>query len=252
VADRPKLNGIQRIHVLNIPIDIVEPEQIGQVAEQMTKGEDTHQIVLLRLWDFMRARMDREYNRCVRQASLVIPVSRGIVSGARFLRRNPPHRYLPFDFVIQLLGALENRHRSVYVIGGQKNYLQNAEQNLRHTFPGLRFVGRYTGYFDNDIERDILLAVKKASPDLLLMGPGLKARDKWFFRHRAQIVAAIALWSSECFDVFSERRNRPSRKSFQSGTEVIPELLRHPWRILRGFVYLYYGILLLIHRIRKL
>lgn len=252
MADRAKIAGVDRIHVLHVPIDILVPESFEQVAEEMVKIEQSHQIVLLRLWDLMRTRVDPEFERCVRQASLVVPVSRGIVAGARFLRRRVPCRYLPFDFVIRLLSALENHRRSVYVLGGQKRYLQNAEQNLKHTFPGLRFVGRYTGYFVPDVERDILTAIKKASPDLLLMGPGLKAKDRWYFRHRAQLSPRIALWSAESFDVFSERRKRPSKQSFQTGTDILPTLLRRPWRVLRGFVYLYYGILLLVHRIRRL
>ncbi|HUX11517.1 MAG TPA: WecB/TagA/CpsF family glycosyltransferase [Spirochaetia bacterium] len=252
MADRKKLTGVQRIHVIHVPIDVVAPDSIDRVVDEMTKDEETHQIVLLRLWDLMRARVDREFNRCIRQASLVIPVSRGIVAGARFLKRPLPHRYMPFDFVIRVLGALETRHRSVYVIGGQKKYLQHVEQNLRHTFPGLHFVGRYTGYFESEVERDIITAVKKASPDLLFTGPGVKARDKWYFRHRTQIKPGIALWSTETFDIFAERRKRPSRKSFQAGTDFLPDLFRKPWRLVRGLVYLYYLFLLLIHRIRHI
>ncbi len=252
MADQLKLPGVRRIHVLHVPIDILPPDSIDEAVELLAKDGQSHQIVLLRLWDLMRARVDREFNRCVRQATLVIPVSRGILSGARFLKRQAPHRYMPFDFAIRLLGSLESRGRSVYLLGGTKNYLQNTEQNLRHTFPGLRLVGRYTGYFDLNVERDIVTAIKKSSPDLLLMGSGLKGRNKWFFRHRNQLGAGIALWSSECFDVFSERRKRPSRRSFQAGTDVLPELLRRPWRILRGFVYLYYGFLLVVHRVRNL
>jgi len=252
VADRKRLTGVQRIHVVHVPIDVLSPESIDRAVDEMTKDEETHQIIMLRLWDMMRARVDREFNRCVRQASLVIPVSRGIVAGARFLKKSVPFRYMPFDFVIRLLGALETRHRSIYVIGGQRRSLQHVEQNLRHTFPGLHFVGRYTGFYDGEIERDIITAVKKASPDLLFMGPGVKARDKWYFRHRTQIKPGISLWSSETFDIFAEKRKRPSRQSFQAGTDILPDLFRKPWRILRGFVYFYYLLLLLVHRIRGL
>jgi N-acetylglucosaminyldiphosphoundecaprenol N-acetyl-beta-D-mannosaminyltransferase len=52
-------------------------------------------------------------------------------------------------------------------------------------------------------------------------------------------------------DIVSGKRKKVSREAFRKGREFLPELARHPWRVLRGFVYAYYGLLLLIYRIRK-
>lgn len=233
-------------------MDILPEDRLDQTVGEMIADEATHQIILIRFWDIVRAKFDREYARCLRQSSLVIPVSGGVVRSARFLRRQTPVRYMPFEFVVRVLGALESRHRSVYLLGGQKSHLHHIEQNLRHTFPGLRLVGRYTGFYDANVEKDIITAIRKSSPDLLLSGTGIRGNDKWYYRHRNQLQPGMALWSGECFDMFSERRRKPSRRSYQMGMDFLPELFRRPWRVLRGFVYLFYGIVLLIHRIRKI
>ena len=52
-------------------------------------------------------------------------------------------------------------------------------------------------------------------------------------------------------DIISGRRKKISRETFLKGREFLPDLARRPWRVLRGLVYLYFGLLLLVYRIRK-
>jgi N-acetylglucosaminyldiphosphoundecaprenol N-acetyl-beta-D-mannosaminyltransferase len=182
----------------------------------------------------------------------VLPVSKSIVAAARFLRGTRPARFMPFDFVIRVLGALEDRSQSIYLLGGTASSLRTAEQNLRQTFPGLRIVGRYTGHYGKPLEADIITAIRKAHPDFVLIGSGIPAADRWVSRHRSQLSPSIFLYSSETFDVFSERRARGSRAVFRRGFDFLPWLVRRPWRVLRFFVYLWFLLTLLFFKVFNL
>jgi UDP-N-acetyl-D-mannosaminuronic acid transferase (WecB/TagA/CpsF family) len=70
--------------------------------------------------------------------------------------------------------------------------------------------------------------------------------------NKRNLHPGIYLWCGECFEIFSGRRQKPSKKSWERGTNTFPESMRKPWRLLRGFLYLYYGILLVVHRFRRL
>lgn len=248
-----RLNELtQRTDVLRIPVHSVEESTMPEVFEALLEEEGVSQIVMLRWWDFMRARRQREFGQCVRRAALSIPVSKSIVAGARFLRHRRPARHLPFDFTIRLLGALEDRTRSIYLLGGTTERLRTVEQNLRQTFPGLRCVGRYTGYFSRAVESDIITAIRKAQPDLVLLGGGVPAGDKWIYRNRESLGNCIALCSVETFEIFAERRQRTSRTAFKRGLDFLPALFRRPWRVLRFFVYLWYLFLLLVFKMFRL
>ena len=239
----------KRLDVMRVPVDVLREEHVASAVEQLVEKPETAQIVLIRWWDFMRARRDREYRSCLRDADLVLPVSRSVAFAAHALRRIRPPRYMPFDLVIRVLGALEDRGRSIYVLGGTTHSLRTVEQNLRETFPGIRFVGRYTGYYAKQLEPDIITAIRKANPDFILIGPGAPAGERWVSRHRPQLSAGIFLYSAEVFDVFSERRRRGSRAAFRRGLDFIPELLRRPWRVLRLLAYLWFLLTLGIARI---
>ncbi|QQO11290.1 WecB/TagA/CpsF family glycosyltransferase [Breznakiella homolactica] len=215
----------------------------------LLKTEKPQNIVLLSLWDLLRARRNSEYRSYVLNAALVIPISKSLIGGARFLTRKTPVRYMPFDFVIRLLTILEKREYSLYLLGGKKSILQKTEKNLRQTFPKLRIVGRYIGRFEQAEQGTILQAIRKAGPSLLLVGKGVRGREKWIARHGGALNPALRLWCSDLFDVFAERRRRPSEGVFRRGMEWIGFCLRNPFKLFRIFPYLYYKLLLVVYRL---
>jgi len=243
---------IKRVKIVNVPVDVVHEDELEETIKAMLADGDRHQIVLLTLADLLKARHNAEMKRTIKEASLVVPVSKGILRGARFLHREPPVRYMPFEFVIRLLGILEKYKKSVYLLGSRPEDLQISASNLRASFPSLSIVGRCAGYYPKNMEKNIILAIRKAGPSLVLAGYGLPARDTWVANNKRNLSAGIYLWCGDCFDIFSGRRNKPSRAAWENGTESLPSLVSHPWRVYRGLSYLYYAILLVVHRLRRL
>jgi N-acetylglucosaminyldiphosphoundecaprenol N-acetyl-beta-D-mannosaminyltransferase len=238
-----------RIDLLTVPIDILPEESIEEIVRSMTSDQGRHQIVFLTLRDLLRAKRNNEYRRCVLSASLVIPTTRSLLFGAKFLKKQIPVRYMPFDFLIKLLGALEKQSLTVYLFGGRPRPLQVAAGNIRDSFPGLTIVGRYSGYYRKEIEQDIILAIRKASPSLLLTGTGIPGNDLWIHRNRKEFNPGFYLWAGDNFHIFSGDKPKPPKEAWERGVEWIPETIRKPWRIVRVFRYVFYGILLLIDRI---
>jgi N-acetylglucosaminyldiphosphoundecaprenol N-acetyl-beta-D-mannosaminyltransferase len=183
---------------------------------------------------------------------MIIPISKSLVTGVRFLKKKTIYRYMPFDFVINILSTLEKRELSVYLLGGKMRSLKRAEKNIRQTFPRLRIVGRYVGNFKHQEEATILEAIKKAAPSLLLIGKGVKGGECWIARHDTQLNNGIRLWCSDLFDVFAERRKHPSRKVFDRGLEWAGYCFREPWRFLRVFPFMYYKLLVFLYKLFNL
>ena len=240
----------ERIRVVGVPVDILRNEDFEDSVRALAEGKEVKQIIFLSLWNLMRARRDKEYMRTI-ERSLVIPISRGILKGAKFLKKTIPERYMPFDFMIRLFAILEARNRSLYILGCRTAELHNIERNLRQTFPGLRIVGRYMGHYLKSQEDDICTAIKKAAPNCVIIGSGIRGKEKWVSRHRECFSSGVFIYSAQVMDIISGRKAKVSRETFQKGLEFVPELITHPWRILRGIVYLYYALLLVVYRIRK-
>ena len=245
-------NLITRIKVVGVPLHIVREENFERVVQELVARDTVKQIMLVSLWDVLRSFWSRRLRSAMERAALVIPVSRSLVIGAAFQQKREPSRYHAFPFVIRFLAALEAHGRSVYLLGAPASGTAVAERNIRSTFPGLRIVGRYSGFYPAARELDIVTAINKASPDFVLLGSGLPGKEGWVRAHASELRSGLYLWHAQVFDVLAERQNRQPEKVVETLPGTVTALVTHPWRILRGPVYALYPLLLVYHRLRKL
>jgi N-acetylglucosaminyldiphosphoundecaprenol N-acetyl-beta-D-mannosaminyltransferase len=242
---------IERIDVLGVPVDIIAGDKLEEFIFELLQQEGSGKnIVLLSVWDLLRARRQGDYRDFVTNAALVIPISKCLISGARFLTGKTPIRYMPFDFVISLLTFLEFREETVYLLGAKPAVLRKTEQNVRHTFPRIRIIGRFPATFRKQDEDTLLLSIRKTAPSLLLVGAGVRGRERWLARNNDRLPKGLRLWISDLFEIFAEKRKRPSRFAFDHGMEWVSYCLQKPFFIFRVFSFLYYKILLLVYKIK--
>jgi N-acetylglucosaminyldiphosphoundecaprenol N-acetyl-beta-D-mannosaminyltransferase len=249
--DHPAVNNIQRITLLKVPLDIVPEAQIPRIAREFAEDESHKNILFLTYSQFIKARRDPEFLSQLNKATLVIPVSKSLEMGCRFLKLATVVRHYPFDFTIKFLGALEEKKRTLYLLGEHHDGIQTIAANMRTSFPGLTLIGRHTGHYSRDKEEPILKAIQKATPTVLLIGPGVPGRQKWAFRQGANLPVKITLYSEEAFKIMAGRKKRPSKAAFRKGTYELHRSLFNPLRLARVFSYAAYGLLLLVQRLRK-
>ncbi len=242
---------LKRIHIFNVPIDILPEEAFEDVVRDFLADRGQHQIVFLSYDDLLKARRNNDFARTVSNAHLVIPTSKRIIHAAKFLHLSEPVRYMPFSFVIKLLGVLEKHKKSLYLAGMKPAALQTVSGNLRASFPGLGIVGRCVGYFKKSNEKDIILAIKKAAPSLLLCGNGIPGKNKWLFKHMKNFNPGLFLWCGDCFDIFAGKKERLTMKQWNGRSFWFFNSFRKPWRIWKIIPYFGYLFLLLIEKIRK-
>lgn len=240
---------IRRVSVLGIPISVFTLDDIDDVLASLLAGDEARQVVFLSFWDLLRARRNTRYGRMIREAGLVVPTSRSIRGAARFLGKAEPSAYQPFEFVIRLLGALERRSGSLYILGLNRKSVQVADTNLRQTYPGLRLVGRHPGHFGKDREKDIEVAIRKAAPDVLVAGSGVPAGDRWLFEHRPNLGSGARLWAPDVLDIVVGRRQRPQDGFSGFLGRTGRAIVGRPWTIFRVFLIPWFLMLLLAHRI---
>ncbi|MCK5737237.1 MAG: WecB/TagA/CpsF family glycosyltransferase [Spirochaetaceae bacterium] len=243
-------DGVKRIHILGIPVDVVSDDALPGVIENFYSLKDHRQIIFLDFHEMMRVRHNKTRRKAITQAALIIPVSSLIVRAARFLHRDVPPLRRTYPFIIRLLGILENKNKSLYLLGSGMRGVRQAESTLKATFPGLQIVGRYASHFPGEREKDVITAIKKASPTLLLAGRGLKKQHLWLSNNRTLLGPGLSVWEQSCFDVFSGKRPKPDDRPTARFFQGFARTLVHPWRFFRFFRYLTFYLLLLVERIR--
>lgn len=239
-----------RIELLGVPVDVCRPENLEEEIMKILEKPGAKQIVFLSVWDLLKARnKKKDFGDCLRNADLILPISKSILKGARFLRLDVPVRYNPFNAVIQILNTLDHHYKTLYMLGARKKTLQKAEHNVHDTFRNLRIVGRYVGYFPKNAEENVVQAIFKASPSLVIVSDGIKEKNLWAYHRRDKFSSSIFLYYKDCLGIFAGRIRRVSEKTFDAGKEIWNEIGHSPLRIFLIFPYMRYKILLLFYKL---
>ncbi len=207
----------RRSELSGIPLDAFDEGSLEAFVESCMDGKN-HQIILLGLGDLVRARAQGEYRTMVQGADLVLPLSPSIPCAARRFGIEDLPVHDSFTFVIKLLSALESKGRSVFLAGGSKKLLAKAERNLLSTFPGLRLVGRHSGGYPKSANAPLMEAIRKATPTLILVGPGVPGAEAWIPATMPRINSGIFLWCPDIFTTLATgRRRRPQPSHREAG-----------------------------------
>ena len=239
------MEKVNRFDFLGLPIDIVRPENLEEVLFKLIEQPGTKQIFFLTIWDVLKAKFNLEYRLCIQNASLVLPVSKSLATGLNFLYKTKAIRYYPFKALVQFFTILEHRYKSLYLLGGHPEMLFASEKNIRNTFKSLQVVGRVPGYFSPKMEKDILLAIFKANPSMVLIGDGIKQAEKWIYERRNTFSSSIFVYYKDAYAIFSQKKKKLSEKSFEKGREIWFQIARNPLKVFLIFPYILYLLMLI-------
>ena len=231
------------------PHYVIQPEDVEAEILELLAKPGTKQIIFLSIWDLLHARHKGVFAECVKSADLIIPVSKSILKGAKFLKKDGPVRYNPFEAVIQVLSVLDSHYKTLFLLGSSKKTLNKAEKNIRDTFRNLRVIGRYGGYYPKPVEDDIVQAIFKSQPSLVLISDGIKEKNCWSYKRRNRFSSSIFLYYKDAFGVFSERVKRVKESTFNKGHEIFVEVLHNPFKIFLLLPYLWYILVLVWYKI---
>ncbi|HIW36326.1 MAG TPA: WecB/TagA/CpsF family glycosyltransferase [Candidatus Treponema faecavium] len=239
---------LERVDIGGVPVDILPPDGLEAAMLELLAKDKPAQIVFLSVWGLLKARKKNTYAQCVKNADMVIPVSKSIVKGAAFLGYPRVYRYEPFETVVSMLTILERYGKSLYLLGGTKKTVLSAERNVRVTYPDLPVVGRYFGRYHKRMEQDIRAAVYKSAPSLVLLSSGVCDGDCWFYTRREHFRKSIFVYYKDAIPIFAEKKKHISKAVFEKGSEIYGEIIRNPLKIFSFFSYLHYWYILLRQR----
>ena len=240
--------NVQRISLVDVPVDICRPENLEEVILSLEKKSGTKRIVFLSIWDLLKARHNGEFRECIKSADLILPISKSIISGARFIKKSTPYRWNPFRAIIEILSILERHYKSIYLLGSRSRTLSTAEKNLRSTFPNLHIVGRCEGWYKKNYESDVVESIYKSGATLVLMSEGVNEKNLWSYRRADKFTESTFLYYRDAFPIFADRIKRVDEKTFDKGLEIFHELAHNPLKVFLIFPYLQYRLILLWRR----
>lgn len=193
----------ERVNILGVDVDAIT---MAEAVDVVRRAMDTRAGVMVATANaemLMRATHDEELRRILNASALVVPDGAGTVWAARHLGHAMPERVAGYDLAQELLRCAPAEGRRVYFFGSAPGVAEKAKAKAEQLYPGIEIVGVRNGFFSPADNAAIIVEIRAARPDLLLVALGVPKQEKWIAAHLAELDVPVAIGVGGTLDVMA-------------------------------------------------
>jgi N-acetylglucosaminyldiphosphoundecaprenol N-acetyl-beta-D-mannosaminyltransferase len=228
----------------------VEDRREGR-ARGVPRGPGAKIVVTANPEFVQAASRDAELRLIAEQADLVLPDGIGIVWAGMVQGTPFPERVAGADLIEALLRHGAGRGWRFFLLGGKPVVSGAAPPRIMARFPGVVIAGATHGYFAPEEEPGVIEMVNGAGADVLLVGLGSPRQERWMWRNRDSLSAAVCIGVGGTIDVLAGAVRRAPEAWRRLGLEWLYRLCAQPSRIRRAWRLPAFALRVLMARLRR-
>jgi N-acetylglucosaminyldiphosphoundecaprenol N-acetyl-beta-D-mannosaminyltransferase len=207
-----------------------------QRIEEFIRTGSFHQIATANVDYLVNAATNQKFREILQGCDLV-PDSMPLVLASRFLGRRLRERVAGVDLVPLLAELSRQKGYGIFLLYAKTEVSEAAARRLRDL--GARIVGRLAPPVlpFSELSRDeILAAIEKASPDILLVAMGSPKQEVWIHQHRLWLNAPVCIGIGGSLDFLAGPVRRAPVWMRQVGLEWVQRMREEPSRLTPRFL----------------
>ncbi len=213
-------------------MDIVDEPLALELIKSSWSARRRLQIITLNAEMVVAAQQDRELDRIIRHADLIIPDGAGVVWALK-LTGHKVQRLAGIDLASATLSQAASCGSKVALIGAKAEVLEQAVVLLAKTHPGLNIVAYHHGYFSAADEEKVVSQVALAQPDLVLVAMGVPRQEYFIDRWQAAFSQCVVIGVGGSFDIWAGVSKRAPIVMRRLHLEWLYRMVSEPWRLKR-------------------
>jgi len=237
-----------RAVVLGCPIDRLDMDQFVRRLDAYIAAGVPRQAVVVNAAKLVKMRHDPELRRCILQADLVGPDGVPVVWASRALGDSLPGRVNGTDLMIRLLELADRKRYRVFFFGATEAVVGQVVRLVGRRYPRLVVAGYRNGYFGKDEEPAIVEQIRRSHADILLVGFGTPAKEKWVNRYLHRMGVSVCHGVGGSFDVMVGKVRRAPMWMRRFGLEWLWRVIQEPGRMWKRYLttnMVFIGLLIL-------
>lgn len=226
------------VNILDIPVDQVTMDEAVKKIERFTQGDRCHMVFTPNPEIIMLAKENKEMERILLEADLVVPDGIGVVIASKILKGEVlPERVAGFDMTQNTMKQAVEKGYKYYFFGSKPGVADMAAENMRKTYPGIQIVGYRDGYFKEEDIPAIIEDINKSEANILLVALGAPRQELWIDKYKDQIPhVKVAIGVGGSLDGMAGTVKRAPVIYQKLGLEWFYRLVKQPTRAKRMLV----------------
>ena len=239
-----EIGDLSRENILGVPIDNVSrDEAVAVILDLVEKQEGPHHVLFMDPIKLMQLRPGKKLAPYVENARLVLSDGAGLTWAAEKLGSSLKERIPLIATLMDVVRLAEKKELTIYLLGSKLEYLERVFFNLQRSFPGVRIIGRQSGFFDPEREALIKESLRKSSPDIVFIGMGFPHQEKWISENLDSFSRAVVFSVDGALDVLSGRERKAPDYFQLRGLAWLWRIISRPWHVIKVFYTIQFYIL---------
>jgi N-acetylglucosaminyldiphosphoundecaprenol N-acetyl-beta-D-mannosaminyltransferase len=142
-----------------------------------------------------------------------------------------PERVAGVDIMINLFGLCAARGFRPYLLGAERQVLDNVGMRLCRDHPSLTVAGMHDGYFDAADEEAIVETINASDADCLFVAMPTPRKERFLKRYRDVLVPNFVMGVGGSFDVYGGKVARAPQLVQTLGAEWLFRVAQEPSRL---------------------
>ncbi|MGN1014071.1 MAG: WecB/TagA/CpsF family glycosyltransferase [Butyricicoccus sp.] len=223
---------MSRVSIMGVNFDAVSKAEAVEFAMSRIREGKKGYVVTPNSEIVYMAQDDPELKTLLNGACLSLPDGVGILHAAKILNKPIREKVAGVEFGADLIAAMAQEHRSLYLLGAKPGVAKKAAEQLVKRNPGLKIAGCHDGYFTD--EQEVIDTINASGPiDLILVCLGAPKQEQFIHRHLDDINATLFCGLGGSLDIYAGVSQRAPAFYVDHGLEWLYRLKQEPWRYKR-------------------
>jgi N-acetylglucosaminyldiphosphoundecaprenol N-acetyl-beta-D-mannosaminyltransferase len=226
----------ERIHIMNVPFDTLNKDQIIDLILEKLKGNTPFFIATPNPEMLLEARKNPEFLYLLNHTDLNIPDGTGIIWASKYIyKKKVIHQRITGTDIMQEICANAPTGTNIFLLGAREGIASLVKYKLEQKYP-IKIVGTSSESASSDNDEKLQKLIKDAEPEILFVAFGAPKQEFWLQRNLPHLRSVkIAMGVGGAFDFIAGKRKRAPKLMQKLGLEWLFRLIQQPSRIKRIF-----------------
>ncbi len=229
---------MSKVNILGVWVDDIDAGDLGRAIVNCVEQKRKMRFSYANVHAINIAQRNREFREFLNSSDILYCDGEGIRFGARILGAVPPFRTALTHWIWDLSGLLQEKHISVYLLGGQPDGIAEAANRLCDRYPRMKLVGYHHGFFDKSgIENDeVVELINVLKPSVLFVGFGMPDQEAWIKRNFTRLAVNAFLPCGGMIDSLAGEKIVAPEWMSENGMEWLHRFLQEPRRLWKRYL----------------
>ncbi len=224
------------MRILNSRFDEVTTAEVADQVIDMIRAGERGWLCTVNVAILMMMQDDAQLQRFVDQARFVVADGQPLIWASKLAPRALPERVTGVDLVEELCARAAREELGVYLLGAQRDIVDQVERKLCQRYPGLHIAGVDDGYFTWDEAQARAEHVRQSGAHILIVAMGVPRQERFIEEYWEQLGVPFAIGVGGSFDVVAGLRQRAPRVVQAVGMEWAFRLAQEPRRLFKRYL----------------